>query len=201
MRNQFYADKRDVVKWRLVTEIAGKRGIVWAVMMRPDSTGKDKTHGRLYQRVNSECAIEAFFEAERSRATKDLRRTSLLMEQLKMRLVCFADPYPQHDTCGQLDYFQQIVTWLKERPPEQRDLVFCDPDTGLDDKLDGKYLQWVHARELWRGLRKGDGLVVYQHCTQQVGWDKEKQKRLSQTLGVPVKAATVGDVCFLSAEN
>jgi len=162
MRDQWYGDNRDLVKWGVLLELSrnfARPHILQVLYLRPSEWGNLEIDGEIrplpkevrqhfrsvkaIQQMTSEVQIELIHEEFRDR--------NLYLDQVKERIRS-----------------RQIHPGV----------VFLDPDTGLEPAGHAG-LQHVFNRELtaiWGALTPGDVLVFYQHKTNrnQEPWIKPK---------------------------
>ena len=170
MKDQWYADKRDLVKWGVLLKLAEKYGIISILQVayfRPTQWGQLTIDGEpcdLPQAV-----IDHF------RRVGDI--TSL---KTQVEVIVFDIPFTQKDRSS---YHQQVLARLPRllRPA----IIFLDPDTGLEPSRAGpKHVGKRELREIWNALRGRDVLVFYQHRARRPQSLREKQDEFEKALGV-----------------
>lgn len=196
MRNQFFADRKDVYKWSLLLDEAGPSShILYLAMLRPDTPNG---HGRDYgeptvQEYTREDVIQ-FFEQERAGGIKDLSRITRLSPS---RIHVVLDQYDHRAREG---YFRKALSVSRDRKPSEKFVVFLDPDNGIA----GKRPKSLHVcaselRDTWDSLREGDKLVVYQHQFRDSEWIGLRKGALGQAIGVEeekIQEKKCQSVCF-----
>ena len=166
MKNQYFGDINDYRKYGLIRAIhaASSLRILVAWMLTPDDGRTDgQTTGYLDKPDRWAGFDPALFYVLRAALRRNSRRHVGLIEQT--------------DVLPNAEYFSAIVPdaacgrdeWLKalaQRAPSC-DLVFLDPDNGLEVKSrpygrkhSSKYLFWSEAIALWSS---GPSLLIYQH--------------------------------------
>ncbi len=196
MRDQWYGDHRDLVKWGVLLEIARSRGcehILQVLYYRPSTWG-DLEIDRQKVELGTE-AIRHFRTA-----------TSIANMNCDVSIETIEDEFRDRD-----EYHKLILERIKTRE-KTRGIILLDPDTGLEPK--GRAgLQHVlnkELKEIWESLSIGDVLVLYQHKTGKniAPWIPIKMKQFSEALGdinAQAKLAhaprIANDVAFFFAEK
>lgn len=207
MRNQFYADSRDVHKWSVVVQAASRsnRAVYWAAMARAD----DGPHGNDWSNAtNADPKVTAFFSQERNLIKngqpKDMSRTAILFQQIGIPLTSNLHPYPK-GFYARNNYIQQIIQVLAQRPAEMKSVVFLDPDNGLgQSQMCGKQVHEDHFQNLWQNLRVGDALIVIQFQLHIDNWAAKQQEKIARLLQIPVAQVSSfpwANVCLYVAER
>ena len=174
MRDEWYSDKRDLVKWAVLMQLAQMyeaTSILQVAYYRP-TAWKDKPieiDGRAYP-VPPE-VLGHFRNINNIGAIRP-------PPQLKVLDALFSDrdAYPE---C--------VLTAIRTLP--ERAIIFLDPDTGLEppkSRADLKHVLETELCEIWHALRRGDLLVLYQHQTNMAGrpWVEEKQTQFETAIGL-----------------
>ena len=176
MRDRWYADNRDLVKWGVLLTLAERyevrhilqvlyyRRTDWAPLL---VGGKDvklpETVIRHFRRAASISTIDA---------------------------PCPVDVVP--DTfADRAEYHRLVISRIQSRA-ETPGIVFLDPDTGLEPRVPTlDHVLNTELAELWQVLQAGDVLVFYQHQTNRNGapWVGSKKEQFERALGIPVGAA------------
>ncbi|MGA3102593.1 MAG: hypothetical protein ABSD61_12090 [Terracidiphilus sp.] len=199
MRDKWYGDKRDLVKWATLIELAqrfGSKHILQVLYYRPTAWMKVEVDGK-----NIEIPIEV---------TTHLR---------DVRAICGMKCDPQIELVEvefDNDKRQEFLETLKETIKSRIKLpgiVFLDPDTGLEPesgRFGPTHVRSVELLEIWESLSVGDVLVLYQHQTNRKGVDfvGPKKRQFAQAIGTTVERAKhayapsiARDVAFLFAEK
>ena len=178
MRDQWYGDKRDLIKWGVLLELArrhGARHILQVLYYRPSC------YGSLDIAVE-QCKLP-------SAVLHHFRRLSAVTAiscEVKIHVIedLFEDRQP---------YLDLVVNRIHSRPPSPG-IVFLDPDTGLAPSRSGsKHVRNEELNKIWEQLRTGDLLVFYQHQTNRKGapWIDEKKAQFERAIALPSGAAKV----------
>jgi len=172
MRDQWYGDHRDLVKWGVLLEIARRydcKHILQVLYFRPSAWSHLEIDGK---RVPIEAEVIQHF------------RSAISISKLKCHVTIelIADEFH-----NRREYQQVIIDNISKRT-KTRNIVFLDPDTGLEPK--GKAgLQHVlesELREIWDALDIDDLLVFYQHKTNRNSdpWIDVKKAQFEHALGL-----------------
>ena len=201
MRAKWYGDKRDLVKWSTLLELARQAGVqkvLQVTCLVPDSyRGAIDERALLVEDFGPEIADVVW------RHFRNLERVTELGAKLGVDVTLVPDEYPV-PVEGRDDYFEMVAEkWLM--PDRGPMIVFLDPDTGL-----GATRTHVLPRQLEtikQALKAGDWLVFYQHAPmykqKDFDWREQARQNLAEALGVPVADVTrhscdaAKDVLFL----
>jgi hypothetical protein len=182
MRDEWYADNRDLVKWGVLLQLAGRfesGHILYLAFYRPSKFGPLVIDSQEYDLAEE---VIAHF--------RDLQAIGGINS--KVRLTVFDLPF--HDRTA---YLKAALT-LVASVGQERSIIFLDPDTGLQPSDNNRKPQKprkpklvhvlkpeVHA--IWKAMKAGDVLAFYQHQTNRAGreWIKPKRNELANALAVP----------------
>ena len=178
MRDAWYADNRDLIKWGILLRLASILDVGRVLQLafyRPGEFGRLDIDGEGYE-IPEE--VIAHF--------RNLRTIGGIGS--KTRVTVF-DPLFQ-DRAAHL----QAVLALLPAFAHERCIVFLDPDTGLESRKPS--LDHVLASEagaIWGAMKAGDVFAFYQHQTNRAGrpWVEPKRDQLGEALGVPTRAIKV----------
>ncbi len=195
MRDLWYADNRDLVKWGVLAELASRHGvrhILQALYYRPTVWSDLEINGQAVKLPES--VIRHF-------------RNALAIGGLQCSATVEAIP----DTLVDRNAYLQILVERVQSRSESPCIVFLDPDTGLEPKSPG--LEHVLESELlaiWRAMAVGDVLVLYQHQTNMSGepWIEPKREQFERALALEAGCAGLArgpkiasDVVFFFAQK
>jgi len=156
MRNQWYGDERDLVKWGTLLHLAKTHGavrIVQVAYLRPD----EKEYA-LYSKSGSFQIDPAILDHFR-----DLSDIQRLSESSGVEIDVFKDPFGGIRN----DYHNRLTQYLVGYPDPK--IVFLDPDTGIAPaNFNYKHVKPDEIRTVFDSLKTGDVLVFYQHARQRV---------------------------------
>lgn len=192
MRDAWFGDRRDVVKWAAVAHIASREQIEMvthvAFLRRVPPFKLETPDGT--EQINP--SVWQFF--------RDITTIRDLGSKLKLEIVVYSEDFKHRST-----YTKQLSAKLGEI--SKRKLVLLDPDTGIAPKQPTLgHVKHEDIRSFWDALRLGDWLVVYQHASRKKDWLGEPRRVLSEVCdGRPVavyKASKLAsDVAFLCVKK
>jgi hypothetical protein len=183
MRERWFADDRDLIKWAVLIQLAKSsalRTIVQIPYFRPENY-RPRFHFLRDLCVSDE--VWKFF--------KNLKSVERLGEPGIEIKVFLDEEFNSHDRSF---FSQKITAYLEgcDRPL----LLFLDPDTGLEPKT--ATVTHVTKKEVghaWAGLKKDDWLVLYQHARRQKEWKTDVSHELRQICqGANVEVARSDDI-------
>jgi hypothetical protein len=171
MRDQWYGDKRDLIKWGVLLELARRHGakhILQVLYYRPSSYGPLDING---EKCSVPRAVLHHFRCLGAVSAIHCEATVEVMEDLFE---------------SRKSYLDVVVNRMHARPPVPG-IVFLDPDTGLAPSRPGrKHVLDKESTEIWKELRTDDLLVFYQHQTSRKGtsWIDEKKAQFERAIGL-----------------
>jgi hypothetical protein len=195
MRDKYYADNRDLVKWGVLLTLAERHAVKHILQV-------------LYYRLTGWARLEVDGEevALPVAVTRHFRQaTAIAAIEAPVPVEVFADEFVNRD-----EYHRTLLDRIRNRLANPG-IVFLDPDTGLEPRspsldhvLDGE------LATVWAELRAGDVLVVYQHQTNQAGrpWIPQKKEQFERAIGLPLGSAKLArseriarDVAFFYSQK
>jgi len=207
MRNEFYADSRDVSKWSVIAGLVKEFGfstVVQATMLRQD---RKEGHGGTRHRPSiCDPAIERYFEEERRiiEANPRERRIGRVVDLpkaagLACTIVVDERPFEGQNLDYRRPYFEEVVrtTGAAIQPV----LAFLDPDNGLSFLGDPQPTQVAPSEVamVFESVRGSGGLLIYQHAVRKTAWAEEARDLARLALPKEVEAMVFKDrdVAFL----
>lgn len=195
MRDKWYSDKRDIVKWSVLLLVAKKHlseNIFQIAYFRNSHYGKLEIGGKEYDIPSK---ILAHF--------RDIRNITKLTSHPE--IIILNDEFGDREI-----YLDAIKKFINENAKKQRCIVFLDPDIGLEPygRPSHNHVLEKELRVIWKELPPQWILVLYQHKTTMSGeeWVRPKHKQFSEALDIPfndVKVAhgfaIANDVVFFIA--
>ena len=180
MRDKWYSDNRDLVKWSTLLLIARKHRsdcILQVAYFRESHFGKITINEREYE-IPSEVLTHF----------RDIRNITKLVSQPE--IVVFDDKFEDRD-----NYLLGIKKFIKQNDKKNRSIVFLDPDTGLEPlgKPNHKHVLKKELKEIWEVIPPQWILVFYQHKTNRKGeeWVGPKRKQFSETISISLNDVKV----------
>jgi hypothetical protein len=163
MRDRWYGDNRDLVKWTVLAHLArvnSAQHILQIAYFRHDDFSAVEIDG---ERLDIPIAVKTHF--------RNIRRIEELSLPAKIRVF---DPVFRNRE----EYLDEAKGFISSFSDGKR-IVFLDPDTGLEP---AKKASLNHALDkdlkcFWCTLKTGDILVLYQHQTNRNGEEWKEPKR------------------------
>ena len=180
MRDTWYSDNRDLVKWAVLHQLARLNDagrILQIAYCRPSTFQQIHLDGQPHD-VPSEVL----------RHFRDLRNVTEI--ESTVRTTVFDVPFENRTE------YHASVTRLIRTFEQERCLVFLDPDTGLEPQNNAglEHVLDAEVQMVWDSMKASDVLVFYQHQTNRSGqpWIGPKRLQLAEALGVDGKRVLVG---------
>lgn len=174
MRDIWYGDKRDVVKWGVLLELARKyrcRQILQVLYFRADQRAPKLQIGE--ELVNLPVEVLKHF--------RDVNAITGMKCEPEVRLVL----HEYHHFGG---YLRELTAEIGKLGPDAA-IVFLDPDTGLEPRSGGnfRHVRTCDLERIWNLLRSGDLLVLYQHRgrTEEKKWFEPNKTRFAEAIRIP----------------
>ena len=152
MQDRFYGDNRDLVKWGTLLELAGQykaTHILQVLYYRTNEWVPIEIDGRAVGIAKE--VIQHFRNAKSIRNLRSDIRIEILDDEFRNRK----------------NYLARVLALIKEGN-DGPGIIFLDPDTGLEPpshKSNLGHVLCIELNEIWKNLRTGDVLVLYQHKT------------------------------------
>ena len=184
MRDRWYADNRDLIKWGILLRLAGSfeaSRILQLAFYRPSKFGQLVIDGQAHS-IPQE--VIAHF--------RNLRTIGSISSEI--RVTVFDSVFEDRPT-----HLQEVLALLPAFGRE-RCIIFLDPDTGLEPQnpsLD--HVLNDEAGTIWTNMKNGDIFAFYQHQTNRAGqpWIEPKRSQLAEALQVQpdaIKMAQAPDI-------
>lgn len=193
MKDTWYGDHRDLVKWGTLAHLAQRHALAAIVQVAYLRPGKRPLLHDGRAEVPISPAVWAFF--------RDPGAVRGLAGTLKCRIV------PLHDTFvprQRKQYREKIIEAV--RAVEGAKIVLLDPDTGIAaSRATGKHVTTEDMTAVWQVLASGDWLAVYQHRYRDKCWREKARAKLAAVCGTSVELFSApdvaSDVVFLAAQR
>ena len=178
MRDKWYSDNRDLIKWSVLLILA-KRCKADRIIQIACYNASD------YEEIEID-GEQHKMPGEVISHFRSINKISGLAAHPKITV--FDAVFENRDRNSYFEAAKNfIVSFSKERC-----IIFLDPDTGLEPsgRADKTHILESELKEIWGSLPKGWMLVFYQHQTNKNGqeWIKPKQKQFANAIGVPVSS-------------
>ena len=195
MRERWFGDNRDLVKWGSLIQLAeeGRISTVVQVLYLTESP-----------RPELEREGAAFVLSDRVwKHFRNIRSVESLAGRFPGEIRVFDRPFIHADRSG---YHDELVTELKTLRRRKK-IVFLDPDTGIaPSRATERHVTLEEIKRIWSSLGSRDWLVLYQHRPHKKNWVTESAERFRETCeGAPVDVFRgpyiASDVVFLAAQK
>jgi len=183
LRDRWYSDKRDVVKWGTLIHLAKKRDLKTILQVAyyiPEESG--------YQLETSDGTVE--FPDVVWKYFRDLNAVSRLGGAANLRIEVFVKPITDRAKSAtekrdvRKDYLESLLERVRTLRGK-RLLVFLDPDTGIaPQRWNETHATTDEIQRVLQQLARGDWLVLYQHARREKDWDKRALDQFSDAVGV-----------------
>lgn len=210
MRDIWYADKRDLVKWATLYHLAhifkGSRIIQIAFYRKENKFGKI-----IIDNQEKEIPKEVISHFRDIHKIKDIK-FQVPVEIFDTSFEYKKEEAKQHRHNYLLSAIERLGSYRKEKL-----IVFLDPDTGLQPmqtklktKQKPEHVSEEEVRKIWDALKPKDVFVLYQHQTNRNGksWIEPKQIQFAKAIGLSNDAVkwaygpeVANDVVFFYAQK
>lgn len=181
MRDKWYGDNRDLVKWGVLSHLAfkfGARRILHVAYLRQSKWGDLIIDG---ETITIPSAVLQHF--------RDVGNISVL--GISQRIQVINEPFVHRN-----EYMKEVVKAIHGRSKDETSIIFLDPDTGLESRRPGmQHVFGSEVAEIWGEILPGDLIVFYQHQTNRKGepWIDKKREQFEKALGLPVPDVKVAN--------
>lgn len=195
MQDIWYGDRRDRVKWGAIVYLAKQHGIkdiLQVAYYRETTPRKFNIDGE-----------EVDMPQEVWKHFSNIKDIENLGEQVGIKVDVIDEKF-DHSTRS--EYIKNVIKKIQQYEDKPL-IVFPDPDTGIALKNAGpQHATITDIAEIWKALKPGDWLIMYQHASRRKGWLKEKQKAFEQacdgTKAITIQGPDIAkDVAFLAARK
>lgn len=178
MKNKWYSDNRDLVKWSILIHLAkltSASKILQIAYFRHDKFDPVEIDGEPFE-----------IPTEVTSHFRDIHKIEGLSSQIGIHV--FDMVFENRD-----EYLLQASSFMKSFANE-RCIVFLDPDTGLEPAHpDLTHVLEKEIKRIWATLKIDDILVFYQHQTNRNGkpWIEPKRSQLEMVIEAPVGSVKI----------
>jgi hypothetical protein len=179
MRNKWYGNNRDLVKWSVLMHLAkinSANRILQIAYFRGDDFERVEIDG---EEMDIPVEVKAHF--------RDIRKIHGLSSPMKISIFDAVIANRKR----YVDEAKKFISSFKD----DRCVVFLDPDTGLEPaKPSLNHVLNKEAKDFWDTLKLSDVLAFYQHQTNRNGepWEEAKRVQFEKAIGVPKGAVKIG---------
>ena len=174
MRDQWYSDKRDLVKWSVLLLLAEKCEADRIIQIACYNASKFEEIEIDGKPVSIPTEVISHF--------RNIEKISELTTHPKITI--FDAAFEQRDRNSYFEAAKNLMASFNK----ECCIVFLDPDTGLEPKgkADEKHVLEPELKVIWDALPKGWMLVFYQHQTNKNGqeWIEPKREQFANAIGI-----------------
>lgn len=183
MQDFWYGDKLDLIKWGVLFRLADRFGArrILQIAFNPCTM----KFGRLV--IDGK---EDDIPPEVIAHFRNMRTIGSISSKIAVTVF---DPMFQE----RAPHLKAVLAFLAAFPQE-RCIVFLDPDTGLQpqkQKPSRSHVLISEARAIWDAMKSGEVFALYQHETNKAGqeWVGPKQTQLARALGVQPETVKIAN--------
>ena len=191
MRDTWYGDNRDLIKWGTLAHIAQRESLDIIIQVPYLRLGTRSPLQSESGPIEIETAVWNFF--------RNVPAVEKLGTELGRRGVVITDEF--HPLRRRV--YRSLVEERLAGLPHPK-LVLLDPDTGIaPSTATAKHVNAEDVQSVWQSLRPGDWLVVYQHAARNATWLQDARDRLASLCGTAAievfnSPGIAWDVAFLA---
>lgn len=208
MRDWWYGDKRDVVKWGTVLVLARKRSIATVLQVafyRPDRPSYHLTIEGATQ-TTEPLPVEVIRHFRDIEHIQRLAANANLRIDIHKALFQWCREFRTREDFRKA-YFNELASKVKQY--SESAIVFLDPDTGIaPENYSYEHVTPQEIQTILRAMKPTDILLFYQHARLGDGdWLNSTREEFRQALGgsVPIETVTcneiANDVAFFVVER
>jgi hypothetical protein len=181
MRDEWYGDKRDIVKWGTLVTLAGQHQA--EKILQVAYRDKDREYELEIDGIKCPvppCVVRHF---------RSLGNIQALTPDFPLSIEVFDREFDQD---GRHAYTDEVIRVVAATPGRGPWVILLDPDTGLEPPGSRPGRKHVLGRELaaiWDAAHCGDMLALYQHASRERDWLRKKSRLFQESLGVEPKIA------------
>jgi hypothetical protein len=170
MRDRWYGDNRDLIKWGGIRILCSENKInkvLWVAYLRDDKWTKIRFNDHLEPLPDK---VLHHFKSIR----KNMDR---LRNNIGLDIILVDDKINvKYSRQSRETYTKLICEYIKNNANGNK-VVFLDPDTGIEpNRLEETHVSKKEVKDIWNSLKENDHLVFYQHRSFDTEWrDKTKQ--------------------------
>ncbi|WP_319586638.1 hypothetical protein [uncultured Desulfobulbus sp.] len=190
MRDAWYSDNRDLVKWSVLSILAERydaKRVLQIAYYNKSNFGEIVIGGEKHPLPTG--VLRHF---------RNIGNVATLPTPPEVAI--FDVPFEEMER----DVYHEAVKFFIHAHNDGRSIVFLDPDTGLEPegKADKKHVLNTEIRSIWDVLPHGWLLVIYQHQTNRAGkrWVEPKRKQFASALQVKLEEVKVAHGAKIAAD-
>lgn len=171
MRDGWYSDDRDLVKWGALAYLVGRerlRSVVQVAMYRASKRPTLETG-------SGEIAISEHVWTH----FRDVRAIEALGRAAGFHVSIIDAPFASRNRAA---YFETVAAELRSMPDGKA--VLLDPDTGFEPTTpSANHVTLADIQTTWDTLAEGDWLLLYQHRWRRTNWQEDARAKFLAATG------------------
>ena len=196
MKDKYYGDNRDLIKWGGIVHLCKKTGIKDILQIA-------------YYRVTDWPAIqfkgrEVPMPDEVQSHFKDIADIKRLGKRLGLQIHVYGEDFA---SCNRQQYHNRLSKLIANQ--KTRKCVFLDPDTGIGVKSrKAEHVRPEEISSIWQAMKCQDYLVLYQHGCRDTNWQSKRKTELAEALNIDANSVMhwaapriASDVVFFFCEK
>lgn len=193
MKDTWYADNRDLVKWGTLAHVAQREALDLIVQVPYLRSGKKALLHTGKETIELPPSVWSFF--------RNVSAVSSLGKSLGLDIVVISEEFePQRRAA----YCRALIDRISNL--SQSKVVLLDPDTGLAPATPrAEHVTASEVEVVWDALREGDWLILYQHAWRDRNWKDDARLKFAAACGVECEMFTApdiaSDVAFFAAKK
>lgn len=174
MKDKYYADNRDIVKWGGIVHLCTENKIKHVVQVA-------------YYRIESWNDKKMKFDGESIdlpakviKHFRDIGKIKRLGSDMGIKIDVKKDEF-SHD--NRESYHIDLCKCIREM--KDRKIIFLDPDIGLAPNVaKAGHVKPEEITKIWQSLKQKDFLVLYQHKFRKIKWINEKKEQFTKACNI-----------------
>ncbi len=173
MKECWYGDKRDLVKWGALIQLARAEKIDKIIQV---AFFREEVERHSLQLDDEEFPIASEVWSH----FRSLHNVKALEDSMGIEVEVIDYPF---DANKRVEYVQ-AVQHILQKFGEENKIVLLDPDTGIEpQKAKAEHVTVQEIKKLWAGLSSGDWLVLYQHRQRDQSWRDKTRNKFADVCG------------------
>jgi hypothetical protein len=174
VKDKWYGDKRDLVKWGTLIHLCKKQGlltIIQVAFLRPEATDLilETNHGQ----------VEV--PAEVWKHFRDVNRVQDLGQRSGLEVEIVANEFNPSERGS---YLKEVLA-VVEHHADRSKVVLLDPDTGIEpSRATAEHVTRGEVSAVWKALDQGDWLVLYQHAARSGTRVEARRTKFAEACGM-----------------
>lgn len=168
MKDEWYADKRDLIKWGGIAHLCNTTGVNHVIQ-----AAYFRESPRLTLQFNSE---EVLLPSAVVSHFRDIEGIRSLGTNIGVTIEVVKSEFNKQSR----EAYTEAICQLIQRH-RQRQIVFLDTDTGLATKnAKAEHIKPEEIYLIWQSLKRGDILVLYQHKFREKNWRQIRKEQFAE---------------------